>query len=100
MKNRMTESQAIVNGLKCKVKSSLTKISWTLLELTPSHLLLGKLPYDLLLLNNIYYLLLDESRKLAKEKTITYHNKKNLVKFKVSDAVIYTKNSIILICIN
>ena len=60
-----------------------------------SYLLLGQLPYNPSLPNNSYYLPVDEECKLAKERTLQYHNKNKVryntkflsVKFKAGDGV-------------
>lgn len=62
-----------------------------------SYLLLGKLLYDPLLSNNSYFSPVDEAKKIAKGRTITYNNKNKVcycahilpVKFKVDDTVMY-----------
>ena len=41
---------------------------------SPSYLLLGQKPYNPLLPNNSYYPPVDEAHKLAKKRTIQYHN--------------------------
>lgn len=106
-------NQTIVTRLKCKVNSSSNRQPWTKIlenvlneynatphsvtQFTPSYLLLGKLPYDPLLPNNSYYPPVDEARRLAKENTISYHNKNKVrydarflpAKFNVGDTVLY-----------
>ena len=63
----------------------------------PSYLFIKKLLYDPLTSNNHYYPPVDEARKLAKERTIHYHNKNKVcqnvqfpfVKFKTGDDIIH-----------
>ena len=80
----------IIIRLKRKINSSSSKISWpkllnevlnlynstphSITKFSPSYSLLGYLPYDPLTTINNYYPPVDEVCKLAKERTIQYHN--------------------------
>lgn len=83
-------NQTIVTRLKCKVNASSRKIPWTKLleqvvneynntphsitQFPPAYLLFGSLPYDPPLQENCYPPV-DEARKIAKNRTIEFHNK-------------------------
>lgn len=106
-------SESIVTRLKCKVNCSSSKIAWTTLLnevineynntphtvtlMTPAYLLYGTLPYEPHLKKQAFYPPLDEARRLAKERTIAFHNKNKVKydakfvdsKFKIGDLVLY-----------
>ncbi|GFX01641.1 retrotransposable element Tf2 protein type 3 [Trichonephila clavipes] len=106
-------NQTIITRLKYEISNSSSKVPWTkILEkvthqynqtphaitvFPPAYLMYGNLPFEISLKDNEIYSLIEEARKLAKERTEQYY-KINMIRydkkileadFKVGDLVMY-----------